>query len=75
MRFILDANTLIYLVKAGLTQEFIKLIDNEIVIDKSVYTEVVEKGIENNYPDSYLVRNFLEMNQIPIIPVNISSQL
>ena len=75
MRFILDANTLIYLVKANLSQEFINLIDNEIIIDKSVYNEVVEKGIENNYPDAYLVESFLEVNQIPIIPVNITSEL
>ena len=75
MRLILDANALIYLVKTGLSQEFIKLIDDDIVIDKSVYNEVVEKGIEKKYPDAYNAKDFLEKNQIPIIPLDISSDL
>lgn len=75
MRLILDANALIYLVKAGLSQRFFKLLDDEVVIDRSVYEEVVENGIENNYPDAYIGRDFLEKNQIPIIPVEISPEL
>ena len=75
MRHILDANILIYLVKAGLTQEFINLVENEIVIDTNVYYETVERGINNNYPDAFLVEDFLKKNQIPIIPVEISSDL
>ena len=53
MRFILDANALIYLVKTDLAQE----------------------GIENKYPDAYIAKDFLEKNQIPIIPVDIKSEL
>lgn len=75
MRLILDANALIYLIKGGLAQRFYKLLDNAVVIDKSVYNEVVEKGIENNYPDAFIAKDFLEKNQIPIIPVDISSEL
>jgi len=75
MRFILDANALIYLVKTGLSQEFINLTEDDVVIDKSVYNEVVEKGIENKYPDAYNAKDFLEKNQIPIIPIDIKSDL
>jgi len=75
MRFILDANALIYLVKTGLSQEFINLTEDDVIIDKSVYNEVVEKGMENKYPDAYNAKDFLEKNQIPIIPININSDL
>lgn len=75
MRFILDANALIYLVKTDLTQEFVDLIKDDVVIDKSVYDEVVENGIEHKYPDAYSAKDFLEKNQIPIIPVDIKSEL
>ena len=75
MRFILDANALIYLVKTGLSQEFLNLTEDDVVIDKSVYNEVVEKGMENIYPDAYNAKDFLEKNQIPIIPVDIKSDL
>jgi len=75
MRFILDANTLIYLVKTDLAQEFIDIIEDDVVIDKSVYNEVVDKGIENKYPDAYIAKDFLEKNQVPIIPVDIKSEL
>lgn len=75
MRLILDANALIYLVKTGLSQEFIKLNEGEIIIDKNVYNEVVEEGIENKYPDAYIAKDFLEKNQIPIIPTDIKSDL
>ena len=75
MRFILDANALIYLVKTGLAQDFINLTEDDVVIDKSVYNEVVEKGMENKYPDAYNAKDFLEKNQIPIIPIDIKSDL
>ncbi len=75
MRFILDANALIYLVKTGLSQEFINLTEDDVIIDKSVYNEVVEKGMENKYPDAYNANDFLEKNHIPIIPIDINSDL
>ena len=75
MRYILDANALIYLVKSGLSQEFFKLSDDNVVIDSSVYEEVIEKGISNDYSDAYKAREFIEKNQIPIISVDLSSDL
>ncbi len=75
MRLILDANALIYLIKTGLSQEFISLAEDDLIIDKSVYNEVIEKGIENKYPDAYNAKDFLEKNQIPIIPIDIKSDL
>ena len=59
----------------GLIRTLLKLKKYDIVIDKSVYNEVIEKGIENKYPDAYNAKNFLEKNQIPIIPINVKSDL
>ncbi len=75
MRHILDANALIYLVKADLLKEFLDLTEDDVVIDKSVYNKVVEKGIENKYPDAYNAKYFLEKHQIPIIPIDIKKDL
>lgn len=71
MRYILDACTLIYLVKSNLTSEFTTICDSDIIIDKEVYTEVVEKGKANNYPDAFIAENYLIDNKIPIIPTDI----
>ncbi|MHA1660265.1 MAG: hypothetical protein ACTSUT_14230 [Promethearchaeota archaeon] len=46
-----------------------------MIIDKSVYNEVVEKGMEHKYLDVYDAKNILEKNQIPIIPIDIKSDL
>ena len=76
MEYILDANTLIYLVKLNLHEEFIKLIDTgKIIIDSSVYDEVVVKGIKNNYPDAHVAKKFLQQHQISVIPIDISNDL
>ncbi len=75
MRLILGANALIYLVKTNLAQEFFNLAEDELIIDKSVYNEVVEMGMESKYPDAYNAKDFLEKNQVPIIPVEIESEL
>ena len=65
MEYILDANTLIYLVKLNFHEEFIKLVDNgKIIIDSSVYDEVVVKGIKNNYPDAHVAKKFLQQHQL-----------
>ncbi|OLS13560.1 MAG: hypothetical protein RBG13Loki_2811 [Promethearchaeota archaeon CR_4] len=71
MRWILDANSLIYLTRAGLTQKFVDLADFQTVIDKEVYHEVVERGKDRNKPDSDQADQYLKTNNIPIIPVNI----
>ncbi|MFO8019622.1 MAG: hypothetical protein R6U96_13425 [Promethearchaeia archaeon] len=75
MRFILDANALIYLVKTDIFPLFMELINQDVVIDNNVYKEVVEDGIENNYPDAYTAKTLIENNQIPIIPIDITSSL
>ena len=76
MEFILDANTLIYLVKLNLHEEFIKLVNKgKIIIDSSVYGEVVTKGIENNYPYAPVAKKFLQRHQISVIPIDISEDL
>lgn len=71
MRYILDACVLIYLIKANLTNEFIDLCENNIIIDKEVFNEVVEQGKENNYPDAIIAENFLITQKIPIIPTDV----
>ena len=71
MRYILDACTLIYMIKANLTHDFINICDSDIVIDKEVYTEVVDNGKSNNYPDAFTAEKFLIDNKIPIIPTDI----
>lgn len=75
MRWILDANCLIYLIKANLQDLFYELTDKNVVIDTNVHEEVVEKGIMHGYPDATQARNFLEKNLVPIIPVNISTEI
>jgi hypothetical protein len=37
-----------------------------------VYDEVIVKGIENNYPDAHIAKNFLQQHQISVIPIDIS---
>lgn len=75
VRLILDACTIIYLIKANLQDEFIKISNVNIVIDKEVYTEVVENGKKNSYPDALIAEKFLIENKIPIIPTDIKKYL
>ena len=44
MRWILDSCTLIYLIKAKLFNQFIEIVEFPVVIDSSVYQEVVING-------------------------------
>ncbi len=73
MRWILDANALIYLIKSDLAELFQELTEEGIIIDTSVHHEVVTEGIRRQYPDAHRIQDFLEQNQIPIIPIDISS--
>ena|SRR6056297_1607837 len=75
MKIVLDANALIYMSKTNLLEFFRKLIMHEINIDTSVYSEVVEKGMDLGYDDAKNVKTFLENNKIPIIPINIETKL
>ena len=75
MNWILDANTIIYIVKAGLDDIFMKMVVGKSKIDTSVYNEVVEKGEELEYDDALIAKRILQKYQIPIIPVDISEKL
>ena len=75
MRWILDANTLIYLIKANLQDQFLQLIHDPAIIDSSVYEEVVEQGIARGHLDAIAAKRFLEENQVPIIPVDVSNDI
>lgn len=75
MRLILDSCTLIYLTKANLFHEFMKLTKKAVFIDKEVYTEVIEQGKEKNYPDAIEVENYLIEYKIPIIPTDIKKYI
>ncbi len=75
MRIIFDANSLIYLIKTNLFIRFTELTSNPIVVDTSVYKEVVEDGIAKNYPDAYIAKKFVNDFEVDIIPVDISKDL
>ncbi len=75
MRWILDSCTLIYLVKLKLFNRFKELAQNPIVIDSSVYTEVIIDGKNRNYPDATEAEKILNDAQIPVISLDISKDL
>jgi len=75
MRWILDACTLIYLIKAKLFRQFIDLVDFPVVIDSSVYQEVVIEGKVNNYPDAIEAEALLNEFRVPIISIDVSKDL
>ena len=75
MRWILDSCTLIYLIKAKLFSEFMDLIKFPLVIDSSVYEEVVIKGKAKNYPDANEAESALNKFKIPVISIDISQEL
>lgn len=76
MRLILDACTLIYLVKANLFDRFMKLsITDVVVIDSSVYEEAVIVGKQKNYPDAILIEDALTRHNIAIIAIDVKPHL
>ena len=54
MIFVFDSTTLIYLGRVGLLKE-IKNLEEDKIIPKSVYDEVVKKGVERGATDAYLI--------------------
>ncbi len=71
----IDACTLIYLAKAGLL-DFLKRLPYKYIIDKEVYNEAVIKGMEERYPDAYLLEYFIKKQKIiEIVGVNISKEI
>ncbi len=75
MRWILDACTLIYLIKAKIFNHFIEMVEFPVVIDSSVYQEVVIKCKANKYPDAIEAEEFLNENRIPVISVDVSKEI
>ena len=75
MRWILDACTLIYLIKAKIFTKFMEIINYPVVIDSSVYQEVVIDGKAYNYPDAIEAERFLNNYRIPIISIDVSKEL
>jgi hypothetical protein len=75
MRWILDSCTLIYLIKANLFESFIKLVEYPVVIDSSVYNEVVIDGKAKGYSDAFDAEKSLKKLRIPMISIDVSSNL
>ena len=75
MRWILDACTLIYLIKAKLFKNFMEIVEFPVVIDASVYQEVVINGKANNYPDAIEAEEILNENRVPVISIDVSKDL
>ena len=75
MRWILDACTLIYLIKAKLFNHFMEIVEFPVVIDSSVYQEVVINGKANNYPDAFEAEEILNENRVPVISIDVSKDL
>lgn len=75
MRWILDACTLIYLIKAKLFNRFMEIVEFPVVIDSSVYQEVVINGKANNYLDAIEAEEILNENRVPVISINVSKDL
>ena len=75
MRWILDACTLIYLIKAKLFNHFMEIVEFPVVIDSSVYQEVVIYGKANNYPNAVEAEEILNENRVPVISIDVSKDL
>ena len=75
MRWILDACTLIYLIKTDLFSRFITLTEYSVVIDSSVYQEVVINGKAGNFPDASTAKIALNKFKIPVISIDVSEKL
>ena len=75
MRWILDACTLIYLIKAKLFKQFIDLVNYPVVIDSNVYQEVVIEGKANNYSDAFEAESLLNEFRVPVISIDVSKDL
>jgi len=75
MRWILDAYTLIYLIKAKLFNHFMEMVEFPVVIDSSVYQEVVINGKAKNYPDAIEAEEILNENRVPVISIEVSKDL
>lgn len=75
MRWILDACTFIYLIKANLFSKFMDLVNYPVVIGSSVYQVVVLDGKAMNVPDATEAEISLNKFKIPIISIDVSQEV
>ena len=75
MRWILDSCTLIYLIKTKLFSKFMDLLKHPLVIDSSVYQEVVIEGKARNYPYAIEAETVLNKYKISVISIDITPEL
>jgi len=52
-----------------------EIVDFPVVIDSSVYQEVVINGKANNYPDAFEAEEILNENRVPVISIDVSKDL
>jgi predicted nucleic acid-binding protein len=74
MKYILDANTLIYLTKADMLGFLHKHFGRDITTDTHVYKESITDAPEKQ-EDAIILKRFLEKNQVPIVPVEIENAI
>ncbi|MBY9019149.1 MAG: hypothetical protein KGD66_10000 [Candidatus Lokiarchaeota archaeon] len=75
MRWILDACTLIYLVKTNLFKMFMHAVFKPVIIDSSVFQEVITEGKKHQYSDAFEAESLLNEFHIPVISIDVSSEL
>ncbi|MHA1521542.1 MAG: hypothetical protein ACTSRK_15280 [Promethearchaeota archaeon] len=71
----MDACSFISLIQSELFERFMEVARNNVVIDSSVYSEVVIKGKEKNYPDAVIADEKMMQHKIPIIPIDVSQYI
>ena len=74
MKFILDANTLIYLARTNLLDFMQGHFGGALYTDTHVFEETIKNAPEDK-PDSKLIQDFLITNHIPIISTEIETAL
>jgi len=52
-----------------------EIVEFPVVIDSSVYQEVVINGKANNYPDAIEAEEILNENRVPVISIDVSKDL
>lgn len=75
MKIAVDACALVYLAKAGLL-DFLERLPYEYIIDGEVYNEAVVKGMEERFPDAYLLEYSIKKRKIiEIVGVDVSKEI
>ena len=72
--WVFDATPLIYLAKVD-QLAFVEHLDASCVIPERVYTEVVETGLDQGYPDARRIERSVDANRFDIVTVEPTSLL